>query len=256
MAPAPKQSFPVVGFLSPPDWYDPSPVEFAAHCAGDVGTQQSMTPLFNFDYELSSIALVEPELMATARALASAGCDVVAAVGTPFGWAGLQSEEEARGRCAKLESASGVPAVMAGLAIVDGLRALGVAKVALAPTYYPDAWRDAWRAFVASCGLNVVLCESLSDQGLSPQDIPAYELGWRINEDLITAAVRAIAQNPRGAQAIVVSGAGCRTNRFIQRLESVAGVPVIGSDTALFWAAARAANTTLKPGALGALTDV
>lgn len=256
MAPAPKQSFPVVGFISPPGWYDPSPVEFAAHCAGEVGTQQSMTPLFGFDYALSSIAQVEPELMATARSLGAAGCDVVAGVGTPFGWAGLESEHEARGRCAQLEGAAGVPAVMSGLAIVDGLRALGAAKVALAPTYYPDDYRDAWRDFVATCGINVVLCESLNDQGLSPRDIPAFELGWRIDEEHITASVRAMAQHPRGAEAIVVTGAGCRTNRFIQNLEAAAGMPVIGADTALFWAASKAANLTLKPGALGALTDL
>ena len=212
-------------------------------------------PALNFDYALSSVAQTEPDLMVAARALGAAGCDVVGAVGTPFGWAGLSSEDEARARCAKLASAAGVPAVMAGLAIIDALRALGAARVALAPTYYSDDWRDAWRHFVAACGTNVVLCESLSDQGLTAAATPLDELGWVIDENLIRASVGAIAGNPRGAEAIVVTGAGCRTNRFITTLEETAGLPVIGADTALFWAAARSAGVSLEPGALGALTD-
>ncbi|NNF79684.1 MAG: hypothetical protein HKN05_16805, partial [Rhizobiales bacterium] len=193
--------------------------------------------------------------MIVARALGAAGCDVVAKVGTPFGWAGVSSEEDARARCAKLASSAGVPAVMAGLAIVDALRALGAGKVALAPTYYSDDWRDAWRSFVSACGLNVVLCESLSDQGLAPSASPTDELGWLIGQEQISASVATLAQNPRGAEAIVVTGAGCRTNLIIEPLEHVAQMPVIGADTALFWAAAKSAGVPLKPGALGALTD-
>ncbi|MCP5080940.1 MAG: hypothetical protein GY948_04505 [Alphaproteobacteria bacterium] len=256
MAPAPKQRFPVVGFITPPGWYDPSPVEFAAKCEGGVGTQQCLMTGPTFDYALTSVAQSEPEMMIAARSLGAAGCDVVAKVGTPFGWAGLSSEEEARARCAKLAASAGVHAVMTGLAIVDALRALGVAKVALAPTYYSDDWRDAWRSFVTACGFNVVLCESLSDQNLAPAVSPTDELGWIIGEDLISAAVGALAQNPRGAEAIVVTGAGCRTNLIIEHLEHTAGLPVIGADTALFWAAAKRAGVSLKPGALGALTDV
>lgn len=256
MAPAPKQPFPVVGFISPPGWYDPSPEEFAAACEGRIGTQQGLLAAPNFDYELTSVAGSEPEMMIAARGLGAAGCDVVAKVGTPFGWAGLDSEEDARARCAKLAGSAGVPAVMAGLAIVDALRALGVGKVALAPTYYSEEWRDAWRGFVTACGLHVVLCETLSDQGLSPDAGPAGELGWVIGRDEISAAVGALAQNPRGAEAIVVTGAGCRTNLMIAHLEQIAQMPVIGSDTALFWAAAKRAGVSLKPGALGTLTDV
>ncbi len=256
MAPAPKQRFPVVGFITPPGWYDPSSAEFAAKCEGDVGTQQCMMTGPAFDYALTSVAQSEPEMMIAARALGAAGCDVVAHVGTPFGWAGLSGEDAARERCAKLATAAGVPALMTGLAIVDALRALGASKVALAPTYYSDEWRDAWRSFVTACGFNVVLCESLSDQDLAPAFSPDDDLGWIIGEDLISAAVDAMAQNPRGAEAIVVTGAGCRTNLIIEHLEREAGLPVIGADTALFWAAAKHASVSLKPGALGALTDV
>lgn len=147
MAPAPKQRFPVVGFLSPPGWYDPSPVEFAAKCDGDVGTQQNLLAVQTFDYALTSVAACEPEVMIAARSLGAVGCDVV-------------------------------------------------------------------------------------------------------------AAVNALAQNPHDAEAIVITGAGCRTNLNITALEAEAGKPVIGADTALFWAAAKSANIPLKPGALGALTDL
>ena len=73
---------------------------------------------------------------------------------------------------------------------------------------------------------------------------------------LVIASVETMARNPRGVEAIVVTGAGCRTNQYITELEETAGMPVIGSDTAVFWAAAKAANIPLKSGALGALTDL
>ena len=56
-----------VGFISPPNWFDPSAQEFAALCAEPIGTQQFPLPLFGFDYQLSSIARTQPEQLLAAR---------------------------------------------------------------------------------------------------------------------------------------------------------------------------------------------
>ncbi len=245
-----------VGFISPPNWFDPSPQEFAALCDEPVGTQQFPLPLPRFDYNLASIARTIPELMLAARTLGSCKCDVIATTGTPFGWAGLEGAQEARNAAKQLSEVAGVQAILTGTAILDALKALGITKVALAATYYDDEWKVAWKSFIANSGFNVVICDNLADQGL----LTDAEIGSRhtnvLSKELVRNAVTSIGQNPRGAEAIVVTGAGCRTNLHINELEQHAGMPVIGSDTAVFWASAKEAQIPLKPGALGALTDL
>lgn len=243
---------PVVGFVTPPRWASPSIVEFPAVIDGDVLAQQSIPNLPNFDYALSSIHAAHSKICAAARLLGEAGCSAVAMEGTPFGWAGLETESEARSRAAEMSDAAGVPGVMAGTSIVDALRAVGATRVALCPTYYPNDWRDAWRRFVALCGFEVTYCESMADQGLVESITDTDDYGWRTGPDLIGAAV-ASATAAGQSDAIVVTGAGSRTSPIVAELERIAGRPVIGSDTALFWSLARAADLALKPGALGSL---
>ncbi len=245
-----------VGFISPPNWFDPSPQEFAALCAEPVGTQQFPLPLFGFNYRLGCIAQTVPELMLAARTLGSCRCDAIAVCGTPFGWAGFDGEGQARAAADRLSSSAGVPAVLTGTAIVDALRALGADKVALAPTYYDEDWKTAWKTFIASCGFNVVINDNLADQGLMSADGIGSGHTDILEKELVCNATEAIGQNSRGAEVVVVTGAGCRTNLYIRELEQLAGLPVIGSDTAVFWAAAQAADITLKPGALGALSNL
>lgn len=244
---------PVVGFVTPPRWTSPSIVEFPAVVDGEVLVQQCLPDLPNFDYELSSIHGAHPKTCAAARLLGEAGCCAIAMEGTPFGWAGLETEAAARKRAAEMSEAAGVPGVMAGTSIVDALRALGASRIALCPTYYPNEWRDAWQRFVALCGFEVTYCATMADQGLVDGISSTDDYGWRTGPQLIRAAVE-IAASSGGSDAIVVTGAGCRTSPIIAELERIAGRPVIGSDTALFWSLARAADLALEPNALGALT--
>lgn len=245
-----------VGFISPPNWFDPSPQEFAALCVEPIGFQQFPLPLFRFDFTLGSIAQTQPEQMLAARTLGACGCDAIALTGTPFGWAGLSGEEEAREGAAQLAKAAGVPVQIVGTAIIDALRAMGSRKVALATTYYDDEWKAAWKAFVSGCGFTVVLSDNLADQGISRSESIGSKQTDTIDQATVCASVEAVGRDPRGAEAIVVTGAGCRTNLYIKELELLTGLPVIGSDTAVFWALAKAAGISLKSGALGALTDL
>ena len=244
---------PVVGFVTPPRWASPSIVEFPTVVDGRVLAQQCIPDLPGFDYALPSIHAANSKICDAARLLGEAGCKAVAVEGTPFGWAGLDTEAEARARAAEMSDAAGVPGVMAGTSIVDALRALRADRVALCPTYYPDDWRDAWRRFVGLCGFEITYCATMADQGLVDGIADTDDYGWRTGPHLIRAAVE-IAAAAGPSDAIVVTGAGCRTSPIISELEQLAGRPVIGSDTALFWSLARAADLALAPGALGALT--
>ncbi len=238
---------PIVGFISPPAWFDPAPAEFPTAVLGAVRTQQAPLALPEFDYALSSIAAAGSALTRAAHALGEAGCDLVAQVGSPFSWAGIGSEAEARQRGDAIATAAGVPAVMTGLAIVDALRALGRQQPAATCTYYNDAWRDAFAAFLGHCGFGEVPTQTLVEQGLVENNTSLMAYGWRMSDDLVRRSVTAIATSAPDADAIVITGSGARTLHLLQELETIAGRPVVAADTALYWAAARALDLELDP---------
>ncbi len=246
---------PTIGFLSPPAWFDPSPAEFPSVCTDAVRVQQSPLSLPGFDWRLDSIAETEPALIAAAATLGDIGCDLVANVGTPFAWAGLASAVEARARQERLAAAAGVPVVMSGIAIIEAFAALGARRVGLACTYYSDHWRDRWAALVAASGLDVVAAQNLSQQGLMAEHDDADRDFWAPTAEQICQSVRRLAEAAPEAEAIAISGAGSRTLALVAALEAEIDRPVFGSDTALYWAAAKAAGVTLKTGVLGRLTD-
>ncbi len=230
---------PIIGFISPPRWFDPSPDEFPTVCVDPVRIQQMTLPLPEFDYGLESIAGAVDALKLCTRTLVAAGTNVVAQVGTPFAWAGVSSEAEARARCNALETAGGVPVVMTALAIVDALTALDVRRVALACTYYDSTWEDGWRSFIGCCGFQTVHAANLLDQGLVASSNPVEEHGFDMSTQLACESIRRVIDSAPGAQAVVVTGSGTRTLGLIAELEEYADRPVVGADTALYWAVAR-----------------
>ncbi len=244
-----------VGFISPPGWADPSPAEFQAVCADQVLVQQCPLLLPGFDWRIDSIAMTEPELMVAARTLGDMGCDLVAKVGTPFAWAGLRSVAEARARRDRLADATGVPVVMSGIAILDAFAALGADRVGLACTYYSDDWTQRWARFVQASGVEVLVAQNLAEQGLMPPHDDAERAYWAPTAEQISECVRRIAKIAPKTEAIAISGAGSRTLTLVHALEAETGRPVIGSDTALYWAVARTAGVRLKPSVLGSLSD-
>lgn len=246
---------PIVGFVSPPEWFDPSPAEFATVCDVPVRTQQAPLPLPAFSYAMADVALTEPDLAVAARTLGRIGASVACLVGTPFGWAGTGSVEGARRRTGRLSEAAGVPIVSAALAIVDTLQELGVGHVGLATTYYDRDWQEAWAGFVGTGGLKIT-ASGLVDQGIWDRTDARDQDYWAPTADDIERSVVTLAQDIPDVEAIVVTGSGCRTLSSIAALEGATGVPVMGADTALYRAAAKVAGVPLKPGILGRIGDL
>lgn len=231
---------PIVGFISPPGWYDPTPAEFSSICAQEVRTQQSMIAAHDLNYDdLGSIASAVPEMLIAARMLGRAGCACVAMTGTPFVWAGLSTEAEIRQRCDLVSTAAGVPAVMAGTAIVDALRSLGARKIAVSTPYYTKEWRAQAEAIFIACGFDVLLTQSVDQQGLS-SEIASIDDHAAVTapETIIGAATRLREQAP-AADAIVIAGAGVRTLALRAQLEARIDIPIVSSDTALYAAIAQ-----------------
>ncbi len=238
---------PTIGFISPPAWFDPAPAEFPTVVAEEVRTQQAPLLRPAFDYRLASIAAVQPDLNLCAQSLKAGGCSLVAQVGSPFAWAGAGGEEEARARSNIMARAAGAPVIMTGLAIVDGLRALGAVRVAVNATYYEADWRDGFSAFLRMCGFDTILASTLADQGLVPVDARMADYGWSMTPELTRRSVRLTAAAAPQAEAIVVTGAGARTLALLEAMESEADRPVIAADTVLYWAIARKLGLTLRP---------
>ncbi|MEM6985529.1 MAG: hypothetical protein AAF499_03225 [Pseudomonadota bacterium] len=238
---------PLVGFISPPAWFDPAVAEFPRVVEEAVRTQQAPLLLPDFDYRLDSIASVHAKLALCARCLQAIGCNVVAQVGSPFAWAGVVSEAEARARCAALADATGLPTVMTSLAIVDALRAHGAQRVAVNCSYYERDWRDGFATFLAMCGFEVMHASTLEDQGLVTPPMSMAETGWAMKADLTCASTHTVATVAPECDAIVVTGAGTRTLALLVDLEAETGRPIVAADTALYWAAARAIGLSLKP---------
>lgn len=238
---------PTVGFISAPAWFDPAPSEFPTVIDGLVRTQQAPLLLPEFDYRLDSIARVQGDLNLCAHSLKSMGCDVAAQVGSPFSWARTKSESEARGRCDAMAAAAGLPVIMTGLAIIDGLKAIGANHVAVDCTYYETDWRDAFAAFLTCCGFHLDHVSTLSDQGLADADAKMADLGWSMTHDMTRRSILSVSDAAPNADAIVVTGAGTRTLGILSEMESRTGRPIVAADTIVYWAIARELGLSLQP---------
>lgn len=246
---------PIVGFVTPPKTYDPSASEFPRVVDAPVRTQQAPLPLWDVDYQIPTIAfeMVQSALRATARSLASCGCDVVVQMGTPFAFAGLHTEKEALERQALLEETTRAPVVMNAFAIVDALRVLRARRVALTCTYYDDEWKASWRQFIEACGFDVASAATMTNQGIVQTDDPFQDIGWSIAPELTRACLMKTKEDAPDVEAIVLTGAGNRTVGRLEELEEATGLPIVAADSAPYWAAARRLHLPIKPGMLGRL---
>lgn len=223
-----------VGFVSPPDWFDPTPDEFRLMCDHKVPVQQTILDLPDCDWRMDSIARSEPQQIDAARKLAKAGCSLVAVVGTPFGWAGLENVAAARERKHRIEAASGAHCILTGIALVEALQAVGGKRIALACTYYSDEWRDRFARYMHRSGFEVLAAQTLSDQGLmTPHEADSRE-HWAPTPNQITASVERLSRDCPDAEAVVITGAGARTRTLVEPLGTSTGKFIVGSDTALY----------------------
>jgi maleate cis-trans isomerase len=246
---------PGIGFISAPAWFDPAPSEFSKVVVEEVSTQQAPLLLPEFDYRLESIASVQNELNLCARSLKAMGCGIIAQVGSPFAWANATSEVEARARNESMVRTANIPVIMTGLAIVDGLRTLGINKVAVNCTYYESDWRDGFSAFLRLCGFNTIHVSTLADQGLIEPSSKMEDYGWSMTPELASKSIRAVAEASPDAEAIVVTGAGTRTLDILAHMEAQTKRPIIAADTILYWAIARELDLTLLP-VMGSLSNL
>jgi len=225
-------SLPVIGFITPPDWIDPSPMEFARLNDFAVITQQCPLHMPGLDWGLNSLAKCEPALFQATEILANLGCDLFVVTGTPFGWAGLHSIDDARERQHRLQKKIAKPVIFSAIAMLEEVYRRKVKRLVINSSYYSDEWRGQWSAFVEASGFQVVAAESFLSLGLSEPHSENDKSQWSPHESQIMSSLQLL--NNIEADAILLGGAAVRTLSLETRIRSQIKLPVIAADSALY----------------------
>ena len=238
---------PIVGFVSPPQWYDPSPTEFANLCGGSVRVQQTIMTLPDFSYDdLDAIAGASESMAHAAAQLRESGATVVAFNGTPFTWAGLSTESEIRARVQQIALTTDCAFIMPGTAMIDALRAHRAKRVAIFAPYYTDAWLQMTANAFRACQCDVVVAASASSLDLVPAAKSIDDHAAASAPQIVREGLRRLAANHKDMDAIAIPGTGIRTLAMTAIAEAELGLPVIGADTATYWAVAEALKHPIR----------
>ena len=230
-----------VGFITPPGWFDISPMEFMSIAPAKTIVMQTVMRPPDFDYSPEHVRSAVGELGLCARSLAAAGADVVAQFGYPFsfvhGWPEAQRVQEA------IEKDVRTPFVMMGVEVVHALRRLGCTSVAVAATYYSDATADRLLRYLSQARVNVSLCQNWQAQGLvALSDTGTFvgkgeldPMGWKTPEWAVQEAVRKVASSSPDADCVLVTGGGMRLLHIAETLERETSKTIVAGDLSLYW---------------------
>jgi arylmalonate decarboxylase len=178
-----------------------------------------------------SFDAAQERIPAAAKLLAEAGAQAIELTGTSLTF--YKGEAYNRELRAKVTQASGLPATTMSNGVIDGLKAVGAKRVAVA-TAYNDVVNARLRAFLLEHELEPLVVTGMGIEAMN--DIE--KVSQKQLEDF-AARVHASAAK---ADTLLVSCGGFRTLELIAPLEKRTGVPVISSMPHGLWAGARLAG--------------
>jgi arylmalonate decarboxylase len=126
--------------------------------------------------------------------------------------------------------ASGLPATTMSNGVIDGLRAVGARRIAVA-TAYNEVVNDRLRAFLREHGFTPLVITGLGIEAMT-------DLERVTQQHLVDFGVR-VRESAPDADALFLSCGGFRTLEIIAPLEARTGVPVVSSLPHGLWAGAR-----------------
>ncbi len=129
-----------------------------------------------------------------------------------------------------MTEASGLPATTMSNGVIEGLKAVGARKVAVA-TAYNDEVNARLRVFLIEHGMTPVVVTGLGIEAMKDID--------RVTRDDLIAFGERVRKSAADADSLLVSCGGFRTLEIIAPLEARTGVPVISSMPHGLWAGAR-----------------
>ncbi len=171
---------------------------------------------------------VIPKIPAAAEKLVAAGAEAIELTGTSLTfYKGEAFNQKLRETVTK---ASGLKATTMSNGVIDGLKAVGAKRVAVATAYNDDV-NERLHAFLIEHGLEPLVVKGLGIEAMTDVDKVTQN-------DLIEFGARVRATAP-DADSLLVSCGGFRTLEIIAPLEKKTGVPVISSMPHGLWAGAR-----------------
>ena len=171
---------------------------------------------------------VIPKIPAAAEQLAAAGAEAIELTGTSLTfYKGEAFNQKLRETVTK---SSGLKSTTMSNGVIDGLKAVGAKRVAVATAYNEDV-NERLHAFLIEHGLEPLVVKGLGIEAMTDVDKVTQQ-------DLIEFGARVRATAP-DADSLLVSCGGFRTLEIIAPLEAKTGVPVISSMPHGLWAGAR-----------------
>ncbi|MYJ41626.1 MAG: hypothetical protein F4076_04140 [Acidimicrobiaceae bacterium] len=240
------------GFVTTPQFFDDSPTQFVNVSPPGVGIIQRVNHIDEYRYTLDERARNFSVLEESAVCLGRSHCQVIGQVGTNWVHCTGTSPTDIERICADISAKAGAPFVMAGQAIVDGLREIGAETITIANGYFRPDWSAGINAYLEAAGFRVLWAGNIIDQGLfaDHDEMLRHEAAtlWDYPDDMMfAAAVDAHARAPQ-ADAIVQTGAGMRMVRVLDMVESNTGKPLVASDGALYWRMLKHLGLPAAPG--------
>jgi arylmalonate decarboxylase len=171
---------------------------------------------------------VIPRIPAAAEKLAAAGAEAIELTGTSLTF--YKGEEFNQRLREAVTKASGLPATTMSNGVIDGLKAVGAQRVAVA-TAYNDEVNARLRAFLIEHGLTPLVVTGMGIEAIGDADKVTQD-------DLVEFSAKVHASAPE-ADSLLLSCGGFRTLEIIAPIEARTGVPVISSMPHGLWAGAR-----------------
>src|SRR5580700_6945126 len=176
--------------------------------------------------------------------LAKQNVDAIMVIGTSLTF--FRGPAEHDRLLAELRRRTGLPVSTMSQSIIDGLREVGVQRVAVA-TAYTDVVNRRLKELLAAAGIDV----------LSLECFDLLEFGGpskKSEADIIALSDSAVA-HAKGAEGILISCGGLRTLEVAKPLEDRHHIPVVSSATAAFWAAMRLVGENGRVSGYGRLLE-
>ena len=149
----------------------------------------------------------------------------------------------------RIEQVSGHPALSAGTAVLEALKALNAKKVAVL-TPYSDAANEGERKFLEENGFEVTTIAAMDVSYISGR---GFELE-SCDEYMLYRNVRKL--NLKDTDVFLLSSMELSTMELVDDLETVLGIPVVTSQQAVLWSALRHCRVGAKPEKLGKLFQI
>lgn len=257
-----------VGFTCPPHDFDAAPSDFLRMAPRSVGIHGRMLHVPDYRHRLDQRKRNFGLLEEFVHCMANNGVDVCGQVGSNWVHASGLGVTGIRDFCARMSDTYQTPFHMAGYAMVEALREMNVERVALNAAYHHPDWWQGTVGFLREAGFDVLWAGNFHDQGWFASQQEINDCIWCFDGDLAERSFAYVAEQAPQADAYLIngmcnfrSGPGGLAERPVHletRLEAMLGKPVVGHDTALYWAIFRTlglAPTTAQGRLLSSLSD-